>query len=243
VKLTFRHALIAIAAVAAFALTVGLGRWQLDRAAQKLALAAAITDRAAQPALSDLQWMGQPADATTLYRHVQLQGHWLPDSTVYLDNRQMQARVGFYVFSAFQPLGSHDVVIVQRGWVPRNFESRTTLPAVQTPEGEVRIDGHLAPPPSKLYEPGEPSKGTIRQNLDLVQFGQQIGRPVLTAWTVVQTGAASEGLLRDWPEINLGVDTHYGYAAQWFAIAALIVLLYAWFQVRPLVISIKDSHV
>jgi surfeit locus 1 family protein len=101
----------------------------------------------------------------------------------------------------------------------------------------------LAPPPSKLYEPGEPSVGTIRQNLDLAQFGRQIGQPVLPVWTVVQTDAASEGLLRDWPEINLGVDTHYGYAAQWFALAFLIFLLYAWFQVRPIVLSFKDSHV
>jgi surfeit locus 1 family protein len=243
VKHAFRPALIAVAALAAVVLTVSLGRWQLDRAARKLALAAAIADRAVQPPLTDLQWMVQPANTTTQYRHVQLQGRWLPDSTVYLDNRQMQARVGFYVFSAFQPAGSQAVIMVQRGWVPRNFESRTTLPAVQTPDGEVRIDGHLAPPPSKLYEPGEPSVGTIRQNLDLAQFGHQIGQPVLTAWTVVQTGAASEGLLRDWPEINLGVDTHYGYAAQWFAFALLIVLLYAWFQVRPFVSSLKDSHV
>jgi surfeit locus 1 family protein len=243
VKLAFRPALIAVAALAAFALTVSLGRWQLDRATQKLALAAAIADRAAQPPLTDLQWMAQAANESMRYRHVQLQGRWLANSTVYLDNRQMQARVGFYVFSAFQPTGSTSAVMVQRGWVPRNFESRTSLPAVQTPDGEVRIVGHLAPPPSKLYEPGQPSVGTIRQNLDLAQFGRQIGQPVLTIWTVVQTDAASEGLLRNWPEINLGVDTHYGYAAQWFALSLLIVLLYAWFQVRPVVLSFKDSHV
>lgn len=242
-RLTLQRAIIAVAAAAALWVTVSLGRWQLDRAAQKLALAAAISDRAARPPLTDLQWMAEPADATTLYRPVQLQGHWLPGGTVYLDNRQMQARVGFYVFSAFQPTGSEAVVMVQRGWVPRNFESRTTLPAVETPAVDIQINGHLAPPPSKLYEPGEPSVGAIRQNLDLAQFRQQTGWPVLTAWTVVQTGAASEGLLRDWPEINLGVDTHYGYAAQWFALALLIVLLYAWFQVRPLVLSLKDSHV
>lgn len=242
-KPSFRRALVAVAALAAIVLTVSLGRWQLNRAAQKLALAAAISERAVQPPLVDLQWMAEPANAATLYRPVQLEGHWLPNSTVYLNNRQMQARVGFYVFSAFQPRGSQAVVMVQRGWVPRNFESRTTLPEVQTPEGEVRVEGHLAPPPSKLYEPGEPSVGAIRQNLDLAQFQRQTGQPVLTAWTVVQTGAASEGLSRDWPEVNLGVDTHYGYAAQWFALAALIALLYAWFQVRPLVISIKDSHV
>lgn len=242
-RLTLQRGIIALAAVAALWVTVSLGRWQLDRAAQKLALAAAISARAAEPPLADLHWMKEPSDATTLYRPVQLQGHWVPGSTVYLDNRQMQARVGFYVFSAFQPAGSHAVVMVQRGWAPRNFENRMSLPAVQTPDGDIRIQGHLAPPPSKLYEPGEPSVGTIRQNLDLAQFQQQTGLPVLTAWTVVQTGAASESLLRDWPPMDLGVDKHYGYAGQWFALAALIVLLYAWFQVRPFVLSFKESHV
>lgn len=242
-RLTFQRVIIAIAAAVALFVTVSLGRWQLDRAAQKLALAAAISARAAEPPLADLRWMEETADAATFYRPVRLQGHWLPNGTVYLNNRQMQARVGFYVFSAFQPSGSQAVVMVQRGWVPRNFESRMSLPVVETPSGEIQITGHLAPPPSKLYEPGEPSVGTIRQNLDLTQFRQQTGWPVLTAWTVVQTGSASEGLLRDWPEINLGVDTHYGYAAQWFVLALLIVLLYAWFQVRPLVLSLKDSHV
>jgi surfeit locus 1 family protein len=238
-----KRALVAIAALAAVLLTLGLGRWQLQRADEKLALAAAMSQRAAEPALTGLDWMARPADAATLYLPVHLQGRWLANTTVYLDNRQMQARVGFYVFSAFLPVGSQAAVMVQRGWAPRNFEDRSVLPAVETPEGQVEIDGHLAPPPSKLYEPGEPSVGVIRQNLDLALFQQQIGQPVLTRLTVVQTDSASEGLLREWPEINLGVDKHYGYAAQWFALAALVVLLYAWFQVRPFVLSLKDSHV
>ena len=46
----------------------------------------------------------------------------------------------------------------------------------------------------------------------------------------MQIGAASEGLQREWPEVATGVEKHYGYAAQWFGLAALIAILYVWFQ-------------
>ena len=46
----------------------------------------------------------------------------------------------------------------------------------------------------------------------------------------VTAGSASEGLLRDWPQINAGVQKHYGYAFQWFGLSVLVVLLYVWFQ-------------
>jgi surfeit locus 1 family protein len=42
-------------------------------------------------------------------------------------------------------------------------------------------------------------------------------------------------LLRDWPAPASDVGKHHAYAAQWFAMAALITGLYVWFQlVSPL---------
>jgi cytochrome oxidase assembly protein ShyY1 len=52
----------------------------------------------------------------------------------------------------------------------------------------------------------------------------------LTGVSVQQAGPASEGLLRDWTQPGSGVETHYGYAFQWFALSALIAILYVWFQ-------------
>ncbi|RYF40875.1 MAG: SURF1 family protein, partial [Comamonadaceae bacterium] len=83
---------------------------------------------------------------------------------------------------------------------------------------------------SKLYEFDGAAQGRIRQNLDLAAFGAETGLSLLPV-SLLQTGAASEGLLRDWPASNTGVDKHYGYAFQWFALCALLVGLYAWFQV------------
>lgn len=231
-----RLLLVGLAALLGVGVTVSLGRWQLDRAAQKEALAASIAQQGALVPLSTSQLLAAaagPQVRALVHRSAVLSGTWLPEHTVFLDNRQMQARVGFFALTPLRLAGTDTVVMVQRGWLPRNFENRTQLPALATPTGVMEVQGRIAPPPSKLYEPGAPVLGAIRQNLDLDQFRAETGLPLRTDITLQQTGAASEGLLRDWPAINLGVDKHYGYAAQWFALAVLIVVLFAWFQIRP----------
>jgi surfeit locus 1 family protein len=52
----------------------------------------------------------------------------------------------------------------------------------------------------------------------------------LRPFTVLQTGEASQGLQRDWPEPAAGTGKHYGYAFQWFGLSSLLGVLYVWFQ-------------
>ena len=224
-------------ALVCVALTCSLGFWQLSRAQTKLNWQADITQKGQMPVL-DGAFLGGPQDsegnrAGLLHRPVQLQGEWLGKYTVYLDNRQMNARPGFYVMTPFKVQATGAVVLVQRGWVGRDFTDRTRLPAVQTPAGMVSLNALIALPPSKLYALGTEAKAVIRQNLDLQEFRVETGLPLLEI-SVIQVGAASEGLLREWPQAATGVEKHHGYAFQWFGMALLIALLYVWFQiVRP----------
>ncbi len=224
-------------------ITASLGRWQLSRAAEKESLQATLDARAAMPAVGDTELLGanMSTDKTPhplVHRTVVLHGRWLPAHTVYLDNRQMQGRPGFFVLTPLQLIGQEGVVLVQRGWAPRNFQDRTQLPPVQTPEGSVRVEGRVAPAPSRLYEfagGGDSAQGSsrIRQNLDLDAFRAETGL-ALAHLTVLQTGrdgTTGEGLQRDWPVVGAGVDKHYGYAFQWFGLSGLIALLYVWFQI------------
>jgi surfeit locus 1 family protein len=113
-------------------------------------------------------------------------------------------------------------------------DNRTDLAAIQTPTGLVQVEGRIAPPPSKLYAPGNTDSGVIRQNLDIHSIKPLAGQSISTV-ILQQQGAASEGLLRDWTPFNAGVDKHYGYAAQWFGLCGLIAALFAWFQIiQPL---------
>lgn len=211
-------------------LGIYLGFWQLGRAAQKEALQAAIQSQTSQVPLN-ADGLAQLSDAPAgMHRPVRVSGTWEASHTVYLDNRQMDGKVGFFVLTPLRLQASGQIVVVQRGWIARNFEVREQVPAVQTPPGLVEVEGQIAPPPSKLYEPGRPSAGVIRQNLDLDRFRQESGLAV-SGFTIRQNGPASEGLRRNWPAVALGVEKHYGYAFQWFALAGLIVGLYFWFHI------------
>lgn len=232
----WRQVVVLLATVVGVATTFSLGRWQLSRAAEKEQLAAAVAQRQDLPAL-DGATLSRPLDAAAagqlLHRTVVLRGQWLAERTIFLDNRPMQRLTGFYVLTPLRLAGSDAVVLVQRGWAPRHMAERTTLPPVQTPAGEVQVTGRIAAHPPRLYALGEEQGGPIRQNLDLEAFRAETGLPLVNLM-VLQTGAASEGLRRDWPEPATGVDKHYGYAFQWFGLCSLIALLFLWFQVvRP----------
>lgn len=232
--------MITLSAVLAVAGTLALGRWQLSRAAQKEAVQASIDAKAVMPKLNGrtLAILADPAIES--HRGVTLRGRWIAGRTVFLDNRPMNSKPGLYVVTPLQLEGQAAVVLVQRGWVARNFIDRASVPPIDTPTGVVEVQGRIAPPPAKLYELGGPETGLIRQNLDLARFSAESGLPLL-AVSVQQIGASGDGLLREWPRPDTGVDKHYGYAFQWFALCALIALLYVWFQIVRRFITARRS--
>jgi surfeit locus 1 family protein len=224
-----RFWLVTLAAVAGMAVTFALGAWQLDRAQEKLALQASGEARRALPALGEPALLDAKAPGEFRDRPVVLRGTWVAQHTVFLDNRQMNGKPGFHVVTPLRLEGSGRAVLVERGWAPRNFANREQLPPVATPSGVIELRGRMAPPPAKLYEFAGTPSGRIRQNLDLAQWRAETGLPLLDV-AVRQTGEASDGLLRDWPEAATGAEKNYGYAFQWWALSGLIAILYVWFQ-------------
>lgn len=237
--LTLRRAIVLVAAIAAAVVTARLGFWQLDRAAQKTALQQALQQQRALPPLAQAQLAREPVDvAAQLHRSVRLQGRWLAAHTVYLENRQMNGQPGFYAVTPLQ-LDDGSAVLVQRGWVPRDLMDRTRVAAPPPPEGVVQVIGRIAPGPARLYEFDGAASGAIRQNLDVAAFARETRLPLRPLAVVQEADAAavsppSDGLQRQWPQPATGVEKHHGYAFQWFALCALIIGLYVWFQlIRP----------
>ena len=236
-----RWVLVTLATLLGVAVTLSLGRWQLQRAADKQALQARMEAQSNRQFVDTLALVNSTEPSALVQQHAQLRGYWVANKTVYLDNRQMNAKVGFFVLTPLLLEGTQQAIVVQRGWIPRNFEDRNQLVPVDTPAGLVTVQGRLAPPPGRIYEPGQSAPTAIRQNLALEQYRVETGLPLLPVM-LVQTGTASEGLLRDWPAVNLGVEKHYGYALQWFGIALLMALLYLWFQIlKPYFHRPKDA--
>lgn len=226
--------LVALATVAGVLLTARLGLWQLDRAAQKSALQGQLEARGKLPAIDSLAALAATPEAALAQHHrpARLTGRWSAAHTVYLDNRSMNGHAGFYVLTPLV-LGDGTAVLVQRGWMARDFQDRSRTAPVPTPDGEVIVLGRIAPPPARLYEFGAGEGGRIRQNLDLDEFARETGlvlRPLSLLQTEPPTGAG-DGLQRDWPAPSLGMAKNQAYAAQWFALSALMAALYVWYQV------------
>ncbi len=222
---------VTLATLLTMALTASLGVWQLSRAAQKRALQDGIAAQGARPAWSQRELLGSAHPADALHRPVNLTGHWVAGANVFLDNRPMSGRTGFVLLTPLRLSGSERVVLVQRGWVPRDFQDRAKLPEVSTPTEEVQVQGRLAPPPSQLFELGAGSQGAIRQNVDLPALAKEWRVPLLEGVSVLQTGPLDTRLQRDWPRFVGDAHKHYGYAVQWFAMCTVAAALYLWFQI------------
>ena len=225
-----------VAAAASIALTVSLGNWQLRRADERLALQAA-WDRAEQAAPMPVAGTDVATVASRLPLRVQLRGRFLSAHEVWLDNRQMDGQAGLMLVAPLQ-LADGAVVLVNRGFARRDPRDRTRLPEVARPNDEVIIEGLAVAQTVRVLQLGENAPvgvggPVVWQNLDYDAFERASGLAV-ARWVVQQTNRADDGLLRNWPRLSAGVEKHHGYALQWFALAALITALTAFFGLRAL---------
>lgn len=228
-----------LAAVAVAALTARLGIWQLDRAAQKQQLQQSLDGRADMPVLTTAELpLRQAQVAAVQHRRARLQGRWLNEQSIYLDNRPMAGRTGFYLVTPLL-LDDGSAVLVQRGWIPRDQQDRTRVAPPPPWPTAAAVLGRIASALPRLYELEAAASGPIRQNLGIEDFAREAKRP-LRPWVLIQledpdsAAVPSDGLLRQWHEPSVGVHKHYGYAFQWFSLSALTIVLYVWFQfIRP----------
>ncbi|MDI9331052.1 MAG: SURF1 family protein [Alphaproteobacteria bacterium] len=237
--------MVVLSLVAVLALA-SLGRWQWGRAEQKLALQQSIDDKLAASVLTENDFVEEPALWGELHRRVSLQGFWMHRHTLFLDNRLHQGRPGFWVVTPLL-LDEKTVVLVQRGWVPRDVRDVQAVPVLSEHTHLLRVQGRLAAPPSKWLELQEsqttPTQGSsrIRHNIDITELRQQWG--VSVAAVMLQTDPSDSELVRDWPMPGASASTNWGYAFQWFAMSATLLLLSFWtLIIRPLRHGSKKSH-
>lgn len=150
-------------------------------------------------------------------KRVSLPGVFRPELTVLLDNKMRNRRLGYEVVTPLR-LDDATYVLVDRGW----FERGAKEPAA--PAGRVRIEGVALGRLPHALRLGEEAKSRVRQNLDLADFARETGL-ALHPFVIEQHSDSGDGLLRDWPPPDLGVDMHRSYALQWYSLAALSLVL------------------
>ena len=226
---------VLVAAIVGVVITALLGNWQTRRAEQRTALQAQI-EHAMQG--SPRSWTGSPPPLSDLLWHrLSLHGTWLENNVVYLDNRPYQGRVGYYVIMPLR-LDGGTIVLVNRGWLVRNFENRTQIEPYRTAPGEVGVTGLALPGEARFMQLGHGAAlktNTIWENLDFDAYAKATGTSPLR-FVLRQDSIASDGLIRDWPDrgavLESQINRNRGYAFQWYALAVLIIVLCLIYGIR-----------
>lgn len=223
----------AVAGVAVFLAALALAQWQLDRAEYKRGLQARWDEGGRLPA-ERLDRLPGEAEEAWLYRRLRLAGRFEPDYQVFLDNRLHRGRAGYHVVVPLRLQGTGESVLVNRGWLPAEADRRHA-PYLAVPKGGLAVEGILVRAQTRYFELGPDTvRGSVWQNLDLRRYREFYRQP-LPDWLLLQTNEVGDGLVRDWPRLDAGVDKHISYAGQWFALAATslaLTLIYQWRRYR-----------
>ena len=208
------------------AATVALGNWQRQRAHDKQSLRDQYEAASHAPPLALDAGKAAAADpARFRFRAVRGQGAYDATHQLLIDNKVHQGRPGFDVVTPLRLGDGTAYVLVDRGWVAQG-PSRAVLPQVPTPAGPVVVDGRINLPPARYLElAADSDTGPIRQNLDIARVAAASGLPLLP-FIVEQTRDTGDGLVRDWPAPDFGIEQHKSYMVQWYSLAALGVALW-----------------
>jgi surfeit locus 1 family protein len=135
---------LALLALVFFCLFTSLGVWQVKRANQKKILLKSFAERTEHAPVS-AQDLNQPKD-WRFYR-IQLSGCFDNNHTILLDNKTLDGKIGYEVYTPFQAKHLAMTVLIDRGFIPIGV-NRQILPTIKAIEGEVTINGLLNLPPT-----------------------------------------------------------------------------------------------
>lgn len=214
---------IALLAMAGFA---RLGFWQLERADQKREMlagsAAALSSRAPQP-LSVIADTARAGD----YDWIEVEGRFADAPVVWLDNQQRNGAVGARAYRVFV-LRDGLPLLVDLGWTV--LPPDRTLPKVQADTGREMLAGLLLPPPGQGLDVGGPvpqADGTLlATSIDLPTLQLALKMPALAPRVLRPEHDSALGFARDFDILpnTLPPERHLGYAVQWFALAATVLI-------------------
>ena len=204
--------------IAAVAVLMSLGFWQVERLQWKNVVLAETEQAQAQPALGTL-----PQDVSHVdFRNVALPGTFIYDKTLHMIAAPHGSVTGFFMVTPFRLEDDGRIILVNRGFSPEGKESR--------PEGVQTVTGVIRPPREKRYfSPQNRADKNVWLYEDISAMSQAIGLS-LTPVVVEAVGAMEPGVypIPSDGKIRLRND-HLQYAITWFSIAVIAVVMFSGF--------------
>jgi surfeit locus 1 family protein len=230
--------ILVASAVALAATFAALGQWQLRRAGGREALERQFTAFTEAPELEFLPDANATRDSR--YRRVALQGRYLPQTQVLLDNMIHAGVVGYHVLTPFLATDGR-VVVVNRGFVPAP-PTRSELPDVAVRAEELMVRGRIDTLPTPALRLSGEDQGTgaavrVMSFPDPEDLEEVLGRSVVP-YQILLDPVEPDGFLRAWEPSGSRAERNLAYAGQWFAlsvatlVAAIALLVKARFGKR-----------
>ena len=219
-----------LATLAALALLIGLGVWQLQRLEWKRGLIAEIETRAKAPPISLAEALALAKDGgDPSYLHVRVAGRFENDKERHL-YALADGAPGWHLIT---PLVADDgaTVMVDRGFVPDALKKQATRPQSQV-EGETSVTGLVRVPESKgAFTPeSDPDRDRwYYRDLDGMARSMFGDKPQNLAPFFLE--AEEGGPPGSWPrggQTRLDLpNNHLQYAITWFLLAFCLLVIYA----------------
>ena len=213
------HLLMVVALVA----SILLGLWQLEAwQAGRAADARDLSQAASRPLGSVMkgddtfpgQYLGQP---------VHLTGEWMPESTLYVADRDLDGRRGYWVVTPV--LVGDSAMPVVRGW--------SAQPEAPEPSGAVDVRGWLQASEGSGAVDDDPQDDVIPE-MRIASIVQHVDADLYSAYVVARdAGAGSDGLEKVTPESvpevsNVSHLRNLLYGFQWWIFGGFAI--YIWWR-------------
>ncbi len=220
------NCIISLFGFALVALLMSLGFWQLHRAQYKRELLATFSKRQQSQAISLTVVSRDPA--AWQYQQVKLRGHFDSKHSFLLDNQFHQHHVGYQVFTPFVIAGGKERVLVNRGWIGVGV-SRDKLPHLQQISGVMTLHGLVYRPLKKMMVLKHITAKQLIwpnriQRLDFNEMARKLGYSV-ESFVILLNADQAHGFIRQWKPVIMPAAKHTGYAVQWFALAATLMII------------------
>ncbi|MFD9060969.1 SURF1 family protein [Kitasatospora purpeofusca] len=229
-------------AVAAVAVCVWLGSWQLgrfeDRVSSHQEISRAVNDSGAPRPLGELLAADRPQVTTdTVGRAVTVTGTFDPEHQLLVPNRELDGRQGYYVLTPLRTADGRTVAVV-RGWAPGTPPAGASASGapVDAPTGEVTLGGRLQAGETSGSN-GAVAGGLPEGQLGTINRAALVNKLALDGWYDgwVSADVAPEGLTpvptvqpQGGDGLSLRAFQNLGYTLEWFVFGGFVVFM--WFR-------------
>lgn len=202
------------------AVLVGLGTWQVQRAAWKENLLATMGTRRLEAPINLTTTKTINTDLN--YRSAIAEGRFAHDKTLYLQAISQTGEGGYNILT---PLKLHDGqwLLVNRGFVPYDKKQAAALP-----KNKIRIVGVLRSPakPGWMRPANQPATN-VWYSLDLSAMAKAAGIPTFMPYVLEAAASPQAGVYPIGGQTRFELpNNHAGYALTWYSLAIVLLVVY-----------------